>query len=118
MADIELVFDEKGDFYDITMYDKEDLDSKGRPNLISFAALGITQAKFFISTEEAMGTPVLDDKTLSLLSDSVLRWTIGSGEVPAAGEYFAIIKMLDVSSSLVRFSNLLTVHVTPRIGTA
>lgn len=118
MADIELVEDEKGDFYDITIYDKENLDSKGRPKLILFADLGITQAKLFISTEEAMSTPVLDNKTLALFSDSVVRWTIGSGEVPTANEYFAIVKMLDVSGSLVRFSNLLTVHVTPRIGTA
>ena len=118
MADIELVFDEKGDFYDITIHDKEDLDDKGRPKLISFSALGITQAFLFISTEEDMTTPVLDNKSLTLLTDSIVRWTIGSGEVPAAGEYFAIVKMLDVSGALVRFSNLLTVHVQPRIGTA
>lgn len=118
MADIELVETEKGDFYDITIYDKENLDAKGRPKLISFADLGITQAKLFISTEEDMATPVLDNKALALFSDSIVRWTIGSGDVPIANEYFAIVKMLDVSGSLVRFSNLLTVHVTPRIGTA
>lgn len=118
MADIELVFDEKGDFYDITIFDKEDLDAKGRPKLISFAALGITQAFLFIAKEETLATPVLDNKALTLLTDSIVRWTIGSGEVPTSDEYFAIVKMLDVSGSLVRFSNLLTVHVTPRIGTA
>lgn len=118
MADIELVNGEKGDFYDITIYDKENLDDKGRPRLISFADLGITQAFLFISTEEDITTPVLDNKSLALFTDSVVRWTIGSGEVPAANEYFAIVKMLDVSGALVRFSNLLTVHVTPRIGTA
>lgn len=118
MADIELVNGEKGDFYDITMYDKENLDSLGRPEIISFATLGITQAFLFISTEEDMTTPVLDNKALALPNDFDVRWTIGSGDVPAAGEYFAIVKMLDVSGALVRFSNLLTVHVTPRIGTA
>ena len=118
MADIELVATEKGDNYDITIYAKENLDSKGRPKLISFADLGITQAFLFISTEEDMNAPVLDNKVLSLLTDSIVRWPIGIGEVPAAVEYFAIVKMLDVSGSLVRFSNLLTTHVTPRIGSA
>ena len=117
MADIELVNGEKGDFYDITMYDKQNLDSKGRPTIISFSALGITQAKLFISTEEDMANPVLDNKTLALPNNTDVRWTIGTGEVPAAGDYFAIVKMLDAGGSLVRFSNLLSVHVQPRIGT-
>ena len=117
MADIELVAEEKGDNFDITIFDKQNLDSFGRPKLISFADLGITQAFLFISKEEDLTTPILDNKTLTLLTDSVVRWAIGSGDVPAADEYFAIVKMLDVSGSLVRFSNLLTVHVQTRIGT-
>lgn len=109
--------EEEGDNYDISIYDKNNLDAKGRPILIVFSDLGITTAKLFIAKEETLATPVLDDKSLTLVGDSTVRWLIGNGDVPAADDYFGIIKLF-AGASPIRFSNLMTVHVQPRIGTA
>lgn len=120
MADIELVEEEFGGVpYDITIYNRNDLDEFGRPKVISFAALGITIAKLFISTEQNLANPVLDDKTLTLVDDKIARWTIGNADVPDAGDYYAMIKFTDdATPNLIYETNLMTVHVQPRLGTA
>lgn len=117
MADIELVEEEEAGIpYDIIIYDKNNLDSKGRPQLVNFTDLGVTTAKLFIAKEESMATPVLDNKALAIVGEYTVRWTIANGDIPTADDYFAIIKLTGATTPII-FTNLLTVHVQPRLGT-
>ncbi len=116
MADIELVRGEFGDAYVFTIFDKNNLDENGAPNLISFSDLGITEATFSLSTETDLTNPSIDERTMTIESDSTVSWFILGSDIPASGNNFwAIINMGD-GSSVLRKTNLLTVKVQEDIG--
>lgn len=116
MADIELVRGEFGDAYVFTIFDKNNLDDNGAPQLISFSDLGITEATFSLSTETDLTNPSIDARDLTIESDSSVSWFILGSDIPATGNNFwAIINMGD-GSSVLRKTNLLTVKVQEEIG--
>jgi len=117
MADIDLVRAEKGGEYVITIYDRNNMDTNGSPQLISFSDLGITQATLSLAAETTLNSPLLSGVTLVLQNDSQVVWTISDGQVPATGNNFwAIVDLLNSGGTLIRKTNLLTVLVQEDIG--
>jgi len=111
MADIELVEGEGGDAYDITVKDKDG-------NLIDLTALGITAITLFIAEDDKFSVPTKTITGLTIVGagNETARWSIVVADVPAAGHYFAMLKMTG-SGSLVRKTRPpMTVHVQEQLG--
>ncbi len=111
MADLELVEGEGGDAYDITVKDKDG-------NLIDLTALGVTAITMFIAEDDEFATPIktITGLTIQGSGNEVARWDIAVSDIPAAGHYFAMLKM--TGGGLIRKTRPpMTVHVQETLGT-
>ena len=96
MADIELVEAVANYEYVITVYDPQSVDAYDNPVIISFAALGITQAFLYIVTQDFV-TKLVNGDELFFINDYQLEWPVSPSDVPigSAGEYFGQIDFQD-----------------------
>ncbi len=112
MADIELVEGEEGDVYQITIKDKDG-------NIIDLSSKAITAVKMDIALPDNLANPIKTIPTSSFaiqgVSNEIAEWTVLSTEIPAAGNYLAMLTFTGVG--IVRKSRrYLSVHVKEKIG--
>ncbi len=106
---MELVQNEYGDSYDITIYDRQ-----------SSAAMDISGFNTFTLTIKSQdrATTILT-KSLSAVSGSTgkVRWVMGSADLSSvsAGSYIAQITMTDAGASVVRKTDWLSVDVLEKL---